>query len=331
MSKSKKPFYVSLNRQELDLLAEASYEEVTLYITVLKKLANFKTGVIGTFQKEPLTYEDLGKLLSRPSSQGKPAQAISRDRVRDLVLRLQTRGLVSNAQVLGKSLVMLLPLSPIDYESGEVATPNPKSNGTSKKKRVQTSQTETHENPAATGLEDVSEDSVSVLGNTGNTDQSLNTLSTPPVNIEQLEAADDNIDWDQIPDDAFWSSQDEGGEVIADVFGDDNTEGAAAPSIVCDDIHPRVLEENRAAEPLTAPAIAKLLSSRGILFHNTDTSHALYRRWCNAGVGLALIQDALEAVASDMTVKQTPHSIDEKLGAMMKTKTTGTGRGKVAL
>lgn len=331
MSKSKKPFYVSLNRQELDLLAEASYEEVTLYITVLKKLANFKTGVIGTFQKEPLTYEDLAKLLSRPSSQGKPAQAISRDRVRDLVLRLQTRGLVSNAQVLGKSLVMLLPLSPIDYESGEVATPNPKINGTPKKKRVQTSQTETHENPAGTGLEDVSEDSVSVLNNTGNTEQSNNPLNTPPVNTEQLDAAD-SIDWDQIqPDDALWASQDEGGEFIADVFGDDNTEGAAAPSIVCDDIHPRVLEENRADEPLTAAAIAKLLGSRGILFHNTPTSHALYKRWCNAGVGFALIQDALDAVASDMAIKQTPHSIDEKLGAMMKPKTTSTGRGRVAI
>ncbi len=281
MSKSKKPFYVSLNRQELDLLAEASYEEVTLYITVLKKLANFKTGVIGTFQKEPLTYEDLGKLLSRPSSQGKPAQAISRDRVRDLVLRLQTRGLVSNAQVLGKSLVMLLPLSPIDYESGEVATPNPKSNGTSKKKRVQTSQTESHGNPAETGLEDVSEDSVSVLDNTGNTDQSLNTLSTPPVNTEQLEAAD-SIDWDQITDDAFWASQD-GGEAIAEEFGDDNTEGAVAPSNVFDVIHPPSLEENPTDEPLTAAAIAKMLCGRGILHSDTTMSKGLYVRWLRAG------------------------------------------------
>ena len=330
MSKRKKAFYVSLNRLELDLLAEASYEEVTLYTTVLKYLANFNTGIIGTFHKEPLTYEALANKLSRPSSQGKPAQSISRDRARDLVARLETRGLVSNVQVLGKSLVMLLPLSPIDYESGEVATPTAKAGNASKRKRVQTELDEGAGNPVLVGVGSLSKDDVSVLNNTGNTEQSNNPLNTPPVNTEQLDAAEDSIDWDSITDDDRWSSQDAEGE-ISEFFADDNTEGAAAPSNVFDVIHPRVLEENRADEPLTATEIAKLLGSRGILFHNTPTSHALYKRWCNAGVGFALIQDALDAVASDMTVKQTPHSIDEKLGAMMKPKTTSTGRGRVAI
>lgn len=331
MSKRKKAFYVSLNRLELDLLAEASYEEVTLYITVLKRLANFNTGIIGTFHKEPLTYEVLANKLSRPSSQGKPAQSISRDRARDLVARLETRGLVSNAQVLGKSLVMLLPLSPIDYESGEVATPTAKAGNTSKRKRVQTEIDENAGNPVPAGVGSLSEDSVSVLFNTGNTEQSNNPLNTPPVNTEQLGAAD-SIDWDQIqPDDALWAPQDEGGEFIADVFGDDNTEGAAAPSNVFDVIHPRVLEENRADEPLTAAAIAKLLGRKGILYHNTDTSKALYARWVSAGVTLEQIQIALDGVTSDMTVKQSPHSIDEKLGEMMKPKTISTGRGRVAI
>ena len=332
MSKRKKAFYVSLNRLELDLLAEASYEEVTLYITVLKRLANFNTGIIGTFHKEPLTYEALANKLSRPSSQGKPAQSISRDRARDLVARLEIRGLVSNVQVLGKSLVMLLPLSPIDYESGEVATPTAKTGNTSKRKRVQTELDENAGNPVLAGVGSLSEDSVSVLNNTGNTEQSNNPLNTPPVNTEQLGAAD-SIDWDQIqPDDALWAPQDEGGEFIADVFGDDNTEGAAAPSIVCDDIHPRVLEENRADEPLTAAVIAKILSNKGFLYPDSERSKGLYARWLNAGITREQFENALNEVNSNMTLKQSPHTIDEKLADKLQPQRSGgTGRGRVCI
>lgn len=330
MSKRKKAFYVSLNRLELDLLAEASYEEVTLYITVLKRLANFNTGIIGTFHKEPLTYEVLANKLSRPSSQGKPAQSISRDRARDLVARLETRGLVSNTQVLGKSLVMLLPLSPIDYDTGEVATPTAKAGNTSKRKRVQTELDENAGNPVLVGVGSLSEDSVSVLNNTGNTEQSNNPLNTPPVNTEQLDAAGDSIDWDSITDDDRWSSQD-AEEEISEFFADDNTEGAAAPSIVCDDIHPCSLEKRQAEGLLTLAEIEKRLGSSGILYHNSTMSRGLYGRWLKAGITREQLVDALDAVVADMTVKQSPHSVDEMLTARLRGRSGGTGRGRVAI
>jgi hypothetical protein len=331
MSKRKKAFYVSLNRLELDLLAEASYEEVTLYITVLKRLANFNTGIIGTFHKEPLTYEALANKLSRPSSQGKPAQSISRDRARDLVARLETRGLVSNVQVLGKSLVMLLPLSPIDYESGEVATATAKAGNTSKRKRVQTELDEGAGNPVLVGVRSLSEDDVSVLNNTGNTEQSNNPLSTPPVNTGQLDAAEDSIDWDSITDDDRWSSQDAEGK-ISEFFADDNTEGAAAPSIVrLDDIHPCSLEKRQAEDPLTLTEIEKRLGSSGILYHNSTISRGLYERWLKAGITREQLVDALDSVVADMTVKQSPHSVDEMLTARLRGRSGGTGRGRVAI
>lgn len=330
MSKSKKAFYVSLNRQELDLLAEASYEETTLYITVLKRLANFKTGLVGTFQKEPLTYEELASKLSRPSSQGKPAQSITRDRARDLVLRLETRGLVSNVQVLGKSLIILLPLSPMDYDGGEVATPEPKPSNASKKKRVQNDPIGNSENPIVAGFLAPSEDVASVLNNTINPEQSLNTFNTPPVNTEQLQAADNNVE-EQYGGFDPWSIPPEG-EGINEFFVDDNTEGATAPSIVCDDIHPHSLEENPTDEPLTAAAIAKMLCGKGFLYHSSEKSNGLYKRWLKAGITREQFENAMNEVSANMSLKQTPHSIDEKLaGKTVRQETSSTGRGRVAI
>lgn len=312
MSKKKKPFYVSLNRTELDLLADASYEEVTLYVTVLKRLANFNTGAVGTFNKAPLTYEDLAKQLSRASSQGKPGIAITRDRVRDLVHKLQSRQLLSDVQVLGKHLIMLLPLSPIDYDNAEVPTVKPTQEAPSQKKKVQTKGKQEAQNPDEMGLEEVVADSASVLINTH---QSHSTLNTPPidssaeqagllVSIEGGQQAEDSDQWSEpLADD------------IGDIFADDNTEGENSPSIAFGDIHPSSLEMEAHfnAPLLSADSIAKLMRERGILHAGTDTSKGLYMRWLRAGITGEQLEEALETVNGDMTMQQTPHSVDAVL------------------
>lgn len=240
--------------------------------------------------------------------------------------------MVSGVQVLGKSLIMLLPISPIDYDGEEVPTPATKPSKASNKKRVQTELIGNSANPILAGVVAASEDPASVLLNTDNLEQSNNPLNTPPVNTEQLDAAEDSIDWEQIGDAGIWPAEDDGEEVIGEEFANDNTEGAAAPSIVSDDIHPRVLEENRAVEPLTAAAIAKLLGRKGILYHNTDTSKALYARWVNAGIKLEQLVNALNEVNSNMSLKQSPQTIDEILASKLQQKFSGgTGRGRVAI
>ena len=320
MSK-KKPFYVSLNRLELDLLADASYEEVTLYVTILKRMANFKTGLIGTFQKEALTYEDLAGQLSRPCSQGKPAQIITRDRARDLVRRLESRGLASNVQVLGKTLILLLPLSPINYDSEEVPTDNAKQSKESVEKRLQTSSKQNVSNADGIGLEDVLESASTVLTNTI---QSHNTQSPP------LENTDSRAD--------SWVSN--GGEaqesedIIGNIFADDNTEGAYAPSIVqMDDIHPPLEWKVKAhfdAPPFSAESIGNFLRGSGILHAETTLSKSLYKRWLRAGVTYEQLEEAVEKVNGDMTVMQTPHSVDTAL-SQQRINLRGSGRGRVVL
>lgn len=316
MSK-KKPFYLSLNRLELDLLADASHEEVTLYVTILKRLANFKTGLVGTFQKEALTYEDLAVKLSRPSSQGKPAQTITRDRARDLVRRLESRGLASNVQVLGKTLILLLPLSPIDYD-GEVPTANAKQSAESGPKNLQTRGKQNVSNADGMGLEDVLEGACTVLTNTIQS----HTTQYPPVlsNDSQAGSCVSNEGEPQAED------------IIGNIFADDNTEGAYAPSIAQGDIHPP-LEELKAhldALPLSAEAIGKFLRGRGVLHAETTLSKGLYMRWLRAGVSCEQLEEAVERVNGDMTVQQTPHSVDAAL-SQQRTNLRGSGRGKVAL
>lgn len=318
MSK-KKQFYVSLNRLELDLLADASYEEVTLYVTILKRLANFKTGLVGTFQKGALTYEDLAVKLSRSSSQGKPAQTITRDRARDLVLRLESRGLASNVQVLGKTLILLLPLSPIDYDAEEVPTANAKQNAESGEKKLQTSSKQNVSNADGMGLEDVLEGACTVLTNTIQS----HTTQYPPVLINDSRAGScvSNEGEPQAEED-----------IIGNIFADDNTDGAYAPSFAqLDEIHPPLeMKAFLEAKTLSAEAIGKLLRDCGILHSETALSKGLYLRWLRAGVTCEQLECAVEVVNKDMTMKQTPHSVDAAL-SQQRLNLCVSKRGRVAL
>lgn len=318
MSK-KKPFYVSLNRLELDLLADASYEEVTLYVTILKRLANFKTGLVGTFQKEALTYEDLAVKLSRPSSQGKPAQTITRDRARDLVHRLESRGLASNVQVLGKTLILLLPLSPIDYDAEEVPTANAKQNAASGQKKLQTRSKQNVSNADGMGLEDVLEGACTVLTNTIQS----HTTQYPPIlnNDSRAGSCVSNEGEPQAEED-----------IIGNIFADDNTDGAYAPSFAqMDEIHPPLeMKAHFDALPLSAEVIGEFLRGRGVLHAETTLSKGLYMRWIRAGVTCEQLEEAVETVNGDMKVQQTPHSVDAALSCQL-INLSGSGRGKVAL
>lgn len=111
-----KHYYISLNREEIEVLREASYIESALYL-ILKELANFKTGVVGDFRNQKVTYSSLSAKLSRPSSQGKPEVKIGRDETRRHTSRLVQLGLVSNVVVGKEKLTLALPLSPLKEQA----------------------------------------------------------------------------------------------------------------------------------------------------------------------------------------------------------------------
>lgn len=111
--------YVSLNMQEIDILeGRATLREIAMYL-ILKRRANFKTGVVGNFRRQRLTYAELGTLLSRPPSQGRPAENFDGSEASRVIDGLERLGLVADRLIHDGRLTMALPLSPIK----EVATP----------------------------------------------------------------------------------------------------------------------------------------------------------------------------------------------------------------
>ena len=107
-----KAVYVSLNLAEYEILmSKASFAEMGMYL-ILKKMANFKTGEVGSFRQQKLNYEKLAQQLSRPTRNTAPGEAFDRGQARSIVARLERMGLVSNIHAEG-ALKMRLPLSPI--------------------------------------------------------------------------------------------------------------------------------------------------------------------------------------------------------------------------
>lgn len=109
-----KAVYVSLNLAEYEILmSKASFAEMGMYL-ILKKMANFKTGEVGSFRQQKLNYEKLAQQLSRPTRNTAPAETFDRGQARNIVARLERIGLVSEIRIANDALKMRLPLSPIN-------------------------------------------------------------------------------------------------------------------------------------------------------------------------------------------------------------------------
>ena len=112
--------YFSWNATEQARLLDATHDEIVLYLTILKPLADFRTGIVGTFApKNPLSFARLGALLSRPATRGRAAVAYDGTQAKRVLEQLETRGLVceialvGKEALVGKALILRLPLSPI--------------------------------------------------------------------------------------------------------------------------------------------------------------------------------------------------------------------------
>lgn len=110
---TKRVVYVSFNQIERDTLRQVGWRERWLYME-LKWLANFKTGEVGSFRKQQLTYTELAKQVNVPVSQGCAGEVIDGKEASRLLGRLQKAGLVGEIATHSKGgLRFALPLSPI--------------------------------------------------------------------------------------------------------------------------------------------------------------------------------------------------------------------------
>ena len=118
---AKREVYISMDMNETTALREMGWRERWLYLE-LKWLANFKTGEVGTFGRQCITYEQLAGLVSVPASQGRAADTIDSKEAARLMMRLLAAGLIGE---IGKrqngGLRFALPLSPINKDAARKA------------------------------------------------------------------------------------------------------------------------------------------------------------------------------------------------------------------
>lgn len=119
-TQSKAKHYVSLGFNELDRLQGLGWGERAMYLE-LKRLSNFKTGKVGVFLSQALTWEELGRRVSVPSAQGRPAKPVDGKEAALMVGRLEAVGLVADqGRRENGGLTLTLPLSPIGSASSVV-------------------------------------------------------------------------------------------------------------------------------------------------------------------------------------------------------------------
>lgn len=121
---SKKPVYISLSLDELAALEAFSFRERWAYIA-WKRIANFKTGVVGRFGKQKLTYDELAKRLSPPQGiQGRGQGGMDETQARDTLLGFERAGLVSDIcrRQDNNGLTFIMVMAPI---GGKKANPAP--------------------------------------------------------------------------------------------------------------------------------------------------------------------------------------------------------------
>lgn len=118
--KSSTTHYVSFNPDEWAALELLGFRERWAYMQ-LKWLANFKTGVVGNFGKQKITYVSLAKLVTAPGVQGRGLGSIDDTQAADFLRRMQEVGLVSAITTRGNGgLCFELPLSPISRKPSGV-------------------------------------------------------------------------------------------------------------------------------------------------------------------------------------------------------------------
>lgn len=117
----KREAYISLDQEEMGKLRQLSWRERWLYLE-MKWLANFKTGEIGTFMRQCITYEQLAGMIGKPTGQGREPENFDGKEAARSLIRMHKAGLIGE---IGRrengGLRFTLPLSPIDQDAARKA------------------------------------------------------------------------------------------------------------------------------------------------------------------------------------------------------------------
>lgn len=116
--------YISFNKDEWTALQKLGFRERWAYMQ-FKWLANFKTGMVGNFRKQRLTYLDIAGLVTAPGVQGRGMGSIDDTQAADFLIRLADVGLlVQHEKRDNGGLLFELPLSPINRKASALNTPD---------------------------------------------------------------------------------------------------------------------------------------------------------------------------------------------------------------
>jgi hypothetical protein len=290
-----KAVYVSLNLAEYEILmSKANFAEMGMYL-ILKKMANFKTGEVGSFRQQKLNYEKLAQQLSRPTRNTAPAETFDRGQARNIVARLERIGLVSEIRITNDALKLRLPLSPI-YPLDEVSP----------------------------------EESAPALAETAecHRKQLVKTL-LGPVDADGWDGDPFSINTDK---DHQYDQYDHQSHTDDTVNNDDTDRGEGTSPSAARRIHPQpFLEEGEGmSAKLTTAQIKEELNTAGFRLLDYDLSKNLMRSWEKMNVDATELRGAIYKMHRDCE-DLVPGKLDKVIRAMRQQEKSNTGRGKVAL
>ena len=306
--KAKKEAYVSLDREERDILRTLGLRERALY-PELKWLASFNTGQVQHFGKRVVTYQFLADLITVPTTQGRAADTMNAKEACRVLMKLHDAGLVGeieNDPV--KGLQFALPLSPICKESARKL-----------RQAAQLEEQLTIEKLPNEAPDNLTANSMTTRLSKGS-DHSLSVMTISKGDQYNFHTDISNL---------------------AAVHGT----AAARDSVADASLKPLV--ETGANEPggatanaLTVEVIKERLRASRSEFGWIDQpeSGAMFRRWVAAEHSPEKFEQAVLAVEADFSVEPTPRAIDRELrdggarrNAMLRAEQTARRRRGVAL
>jgi hypothetical protein len=280
----KKEAYVSMDREERDILRTLGLRERALY-PELKWLASFKTGQIQFFGKRVVTYQFLADLITVPTTQGRAADTMNPKEACRVLMKLHEAGLVGeieNDPVRG--LRFALPMSPIckatarKLRLAEIAEAQK-----AQEKLPNEDVPKFDENPITTRP-------------AGQSDLPLSVMTMFEEHQYDFHTDISNL---------------------ASVHGTAADRDIAAVALLRAQIKAEVAQElpETNTDALSVETIKRRLRESVASFSWIDTkeSEVMYQRWVRTGHAIAKFESAVAIVEEDFTIEPTPRAVDQVL------------------
>lgn len=304
-TQSKAKRYVSLGFDELDQLQGLGWGERAMYLE-LKRLANFKTGKVGVFRSQALTWEELGRRVSVPSAQGRAAKLVDGKEAALMVGRLEAAGLVADqGRRENGGLTLTLPLSPIEKAATAAARPA-RQTAARAAKPGEEAQPEGGEDAGST-LARIPDDWANEIP------ENIDGARVPEVkaSIMSVMMLSEHLN-------KFFNTETGSGDTPAPC-----PPQAATPTPIFSENPPGAVRAS-----LTLADIRSRLAAARFIYLTTPDSKALMQGWITREVGREELEKAIAEVVSDPSKQPTPAAVDR---CLRKPPSARKGRGRVAL